>query len=131
MRYFSYNMMYYRISKNEKILFFGKKNRPGVGSDLNHISIFALTFESRKPLYQNQKNKSIGLALLLVLLNRIEHNFIENYTSQATHRWRRRLTHTCYVENIVHDRKLTFKVTAHTWAIFFPKNRIFSFFDIL
>ena len=23
------------------------------------------------------------------------------------------------------------KVTAHTWAIFFPKNRIFSFFDIL
>ena len=25
MRYFSYNMMYYRISKNEKILFFGKK----------------------------------------------------------------------------------------------------------
>ena len=34
MRYFSYNMMYYKISKNEKILFFGKKNRPGVGSDL-------------------------------------------------------------------------------------------------
>ena len=28
-------MMYYRISKNEKNLFFGKKNRPGVGSDLN------------------------------------------------------------------------------------------------
>ena len=27
-------MMYYRITKNEKILFFGKKNRPGVGSDL-------------------------------------------------------------------------------------------------
>ena len=27
-------MMYYRISKNEKNLFFGKKNRPGVGSDL-------------------------------------------------------------------------------------------------
>ena len=25
MRYFSYNMMYYRISKNEKNLFFGKK----------------------------------------------------------------------------------------------------------
>ena len=25
MRYFSYNMMYYGISKNEKILFFGKK----------------------------------------------------------------------------------------------------------
>ena len=25
MRYFSYYMMYYRISKNEKILFFGKK----------------------------------------------------------------------------------------------------------
>ena len=25
MRYFSYNMMYYRISKNEKILFFGKQ----------------------------------------------------------------------------------------------------------
>ena len=24
-----------------------------------------------------------------------------------------------------------FKVTAHTWAIFFPKNRFFSFFDIL
>ena len=24
MRYFSYNMMYYRISKNEKNLFFGK-----------------------------------------------------------------------------------------------------------
>ena len=23
------------------------------------------------------------------------------------------------------------KVTAHTWAIFFPKNRIFSYFDIL
>ena len=31
---FSYNMMYYRISKNEKILFFWKKNRPGVSSDL-------------------------------------------------------------------------------------------------
>ena len=29
------------------------------------------------------------------------------------------------------DSKMTFKVTAHTWAIFFPKNRIFSFFDIL
>ena len=28
--------MYYRISKNEKILFFGKKNRLGVGSDLNN-----------------------------------------------------------------------------------------------
>ena len=28
-------MIYYRISKNEKNLFFGKKNRPGVGSDLN------------------------------------------------------------------------------------------------
>ena len=27
-------MMYYRISKNEKNLFFGKKNHPGVGSDL-------------------------------------------------------------------------------------------------
>ena len=26
--------MYYNISKNEKNLFFGKKNRPGVGSDL-------------------------------------------------------------------------------------------------
>ena len=24
-----------------------------------------------------------------------------------------------------------FKVTANTWAIFFPKNRFFSFFDIL
>ena len=24
-----------------------------------------------------------------------------------------------------------FKVTAHTWAIFFPKNNFFSFFDIL
>ena len=23
------------------------------------------------------------------------------------------------------------KVTAHTWAIFFPKNRFVSFFDIL
>ena len=33
--------MYYRISKNEKNLFFGKKNRPGVGSDLKcklHVS---------------------------------------------------------------------------------------------
>ena len=38
MCYFSYNMMYYRISKNEKILFFGKKNRPGVGSDLKWLS---------------------------------------------------------------------------------------------
>ena len=27
--------------------------------------------------------------------------------------------------------KYNIKVTAHTWAIFFPKNRIFSFFDIL
>ena len=27
-------MMYYSISKNKKNLFFGKKNRPGVGSDL-------------------------------------------------------------------------------------------------
>ena len=26
-------MMYYRISKNEKNLFFGKKNCPGVGSE--------------------------------------------------------------------------------------------------
>ena len=25
LRYFAYNMMYYRISKNEKNLFFGKK----------------------------------------------------------------------------------------------------------
>ena len=33
-------MMYYRISKNEKILFFGKKNRPGVGSDLNNVTKF-------------------------------------------------------------------------------------------
>ena len=35
-------MMYYRISKNEKNLLFGKKNRPGVGSDLkcfNDISL--------------------------------------------------------------------------------------------
>ena len=30
-------MMYYRISKNEKNLFFGKKNRPGVGSDLKKV----------------------------------------------------------------------------------------------
>ena len=31
-------MMYYRISKNENNLFFGKKNRPGVGSDLKYSS---------------------------------------------------------------------------------------------
>ena len=30
-------MMYYRISKNEKTLFFGKKKCPGVGSDLKII----------------------------------------------------------------------------------------------
>ena len=30
------------------------------------------------------------------LLNRTEHNFIENYASQAVHRWRKRLTQTCY-----------------------------------
>ena len=30
-------MMYYRISKNEKNLFFRKKNRPGVGSDLKQV----------------------------------------------------------------------------------------------
>ena len=34
MRYFSYNMMYYRISKSEKKSIFWEKNRPGVGSDL-------------------------------------------------------------------------------------------------
>ena len=33
-------MMYYRISKNEKYLFFGKKIRPGVGSDLNMCILF-------------------------------------------------------------------------------------------
>ena len=27
--------------------------------------------------------------------------------------------------------RILLKVTAHTWAIFFPKNRFFSFFDIL
>ena len=27
--------------------------------------------------------------------------------------------------------RIELKVTAHTWAIFFPKNRFFSFFDIL
>ena len=27
--------------------------------------------------------------------------------------------------------KTNIKVTTHTWAIFFPKNRLFSFFDIL
>ena len=31
--------MYYRISKNENNLFFGKKNRPGVGSDLKATCI--------------------------------------------------------------------------------------------
>ena len=31
--------MYYRISKNEKNLFFGKKNRPGVGSDLKLLCL--------------------------------------------------------------------------------------------
>ena len=35
LRYFAYNMMYYRISKNEKKSIFWKKHRPGVGSDLN------------------------------------------------------------------------------------------------
>ena len=28
--------------------------------------------------------------------NRTEHNFIENYASQATQRWRKRETQTCY-----------------------------------
>ena len=32
--------MYYRISKNEKNLFFWKKNRPGVGSDLKQVSYY-------------------------------------------------------------------------------------------
>ena len=36
-------MMYYRISKNEKNLFFGKKNRPGVGSDLNTVFVIHYT----------------------------------------------------------------------------------------
>ena len=43
MRYFAYNMMYYRISKNDKNLFFLKKNRPGVGSDLKHAKIIFLS----------------------------------------------------------------------------------------
>ena len=39
-------MMYYRISKNEKNLFFGEKNRPGVGSDLKMIDNTALVKSS-------------------------------------------------------------------------------------
>ena len=35
------------------------------------------------------------------------------------------------LESTFDNAEATFKVTAHTWAIFFPKNRIFSFFDIL
>ena len=42
-------MMYYRISKNEKNLFFGKKNRPGVGSDLNSGT------NVRKMIFNNPK----------------------------------------------------------------------------
>ena len=37
-------MMYYRISKNEKNLFFGKKNRPGVGSDLKMLILILRYF---------------------------------------------------------------------------------------
>ena len=37
-----------------------------------------------------------------------------------------------FVEIKILDQNLTLlKVTAHTWAIFFPKNRFVSFFDIL
>ena len=74
MRYVSYNMMYYRISKNEKILFFGKKIRPGVGSDLN--SIFA-NYLKRKFFF-----KKMFIVTDLVSLRSLE--LIENnMSSQA------------------------------------------------
>ena len=41
-------MMYYRISKNEKILFFVKKNRPGVGSDLKYITVAAIRIYAQR-----------------------------------------------------------------------------------
>ena len=48
MRYFSYNMMYYRISKTEKILFLGKKIAQVWAVTLNIEStqlVAVLTFE--------------------------------------------------------------------------------------
>ena len=65
LRYFAYNMMYYRISKNENNLFFGKKNRPGVGSDLkwergNGVSFFIIYQQWNTPdttLFPTQKYK--------------------------------------------------------------------------
>ena len=44
LRYFAYNMMYYRISKNEKNIFLEKKNRPGVDSDLKWRAAGGLMF---------------------------------------------------------------------------------------
>ena len=58
MRYFTYNMMYYRISKNEKILFFGKKISQVWAVTLNWASI--ATRESLTFVHAN--NKGAGLS---------------------------------------------------------------------
>ena len=44
LRYFAYNMMYYRISKNEKNLFFGKKI----------AQVWAVTLSDVKKIISNQ-----------------------------------------------------------------------------
>ena len=52
----------------------------------------------------NNIDKNSTLNLPTWCINKPKFNFdlqnIENYTLQATHRWRKRLTHTCYAEKL-------------------------------
>ena len=48
MRYFSYDMMYYRILKNKKKSIFWKNNRPGVGSDLKTLKTIRISKQKSK-----------------------------------------------------------------------------------
>ena len=75
-------MVYYRISKNEKFLFFGKKNRPGVGSDLNH-------FETYK-LFKNLVTREIRKSKKEVL-NKLTENLASLNLKQNG--WRKTLKH--------------------------------------
>ena len=72
MRYFSYNMMYYRISKNEKILFFGKKI----------AQVWAVTLKGKTEEQSTTPIKSNNWSLLKLYVTKLYTPFRSNFTKK-------------------------------------------------
>ena len=60
------------------------------------------------------------IVFIVMVLNRTGQNLIENYTYQATHRWCKRLTRTCYAVKCSFNQKPATIIFWYGCSTFYP-----------